>query len=118
MDAEQELLSSVPVPAVAFEKSADGIVTLLNEKSGNRVIRKILDFFKAGQLFRVRLDEVGSRSWLLADGRRTVFEIVRDLRAAFGERVEPAEKRVALFFLQLYKAKQVKLYKKTEEKDE
>ena len=43
---------------------------------------------------RVRLDEVGSFTWRLLDGRHTVAEIAAALRTEFGERVEPAEERL------------------------
>ena len=44
---------------------------------------------------RIRLDDMGSFSWERMDGTRTVQEIAQELRAEFGDEVEPAEERLA-----------------------
>jgi hypothetical protein len=52
---------------------------------------------------RVRLDEVGSLSWNLLDGRRTVGEVAAALRERFGDRVEPAEERLGTLLRTLHR---------------
>lgn len=46
---------------------------------------------------RWRLDELGSFCWRRLDGERTVGELADELRAEYGETVEPAEERVGRF---------------------
>jgi len=54
---------------------------------------------------RLRLDEIGSATRQLLDGRRTAAEIARALQQKFGEKVEPVYDRLAIFFKQLEKQK-------------
>jgi hypothetical protein len=43
---------------------------------------------------RLRLDQMGSASWLLLDGEHSVAEVAAMLRERFGEDVEPVEERL------------------------
>ena len=43
---------------------------------------------------RIRLDDVGSFSWIHLDGERTVAEVADLLRMEFGDRVDPVEERL------------------------
>lgn len=43
---------------------------------------------------RIRLDPIGSFAWNHMDGNRSVAEMAEQLRAAFGDRVEPSEERL------------------------
>ena len=45
----------------------------------------------------LKLDEVGSFIWEQIDGRKSVGQIARRLSERFGERIEPAEGRLAQF---------------------
>jgi hypothetical protein len=51
----------------------------------------------------VRLDEVGSLAWMLFDGRRTVAQVAEELRATFGERVEPTEERLGVLVRMMHR---------------
>ncbi len=44
---------------------------------------------------RIRLDAVGSFAWASLDGTRTVRDVAQLLKKEFGEKVEPAEDRLA-----------------------
>ncbi|HWG89634.1 MAG TPA: PqqD family protein [Candidatus Thermoplasmatota archaeon] len=46
---------------------------------------------------RVTLDELGTATWLLADGSRTLQQIADELKARLGESVDPAGPRTAAF---------------------
>jgi hypothetical protein len=52
-------------------------------------------FFHKMSANRIRLDEVGSFAWLHLDGERTVGEVAGLLLEEFGEKVAPAEERLA-----------------------
>ena len=56
---------------------------------------------------RIRLDERGSFVWKRLDGARTVAELAAELRASFGESVEPAEERLGELVRQLRRARLV-----------
>lgn len=48
---------------------------------------------------RIRLDEMGSCTWLLLDGEHTVAQIAQQLRERFGDAIEPAEERLGRLIL-------------------
>ncbi|MDV3104239.1 PqqD family protein [Thermococcus waiotapuensis] len=56
-----------------------------------------------GDYRRIELDEVGAYIWELCDGRKTVAEIGKALKARFGEEVEPLYERLVTFLLELRK---------------
>ncbi|ASJ06331.1 PqqD family protein [Thermococcus pacificus] len=56
-----------------------------------------------GDYRRIELDEVGAYIWELCDGRRTIGEIGKALKARFGEEVEPLYERLVTFLLELRK---------------
>lgn len=53
--------------------------------------------------YKIKLDEIGSFTWNLCDGKNTVKEIGLLLKEEFGEQVEPLYERLALFFQNLEK---------------
>ncbi|NJE03904.1 PqqD family protein [Thermococcus sp. MV11] len=56
-----------------------------------------------GEYRRIELDEMGAYTWELCDGRRTVKEIGKALKARFGEEVEPLYERLMTFLFELRK---------------
>lgn len=56
---------------------------------------------------RIRLDDRGSFVWKRLDGSQTVAELAVQLRARFGEAVEPAEERLGELVRQLRRARLV-----------
>ena len=57
---------------------------------------------------KLRLDDVGTFSWRLIDGGRTVNQIAAELRREFGERAEPCEERLGRFMKQLQREELVR----------
>jgi hypothetical protein len=51
---------------------------------------------------RANLDEIGSKVWLLIDGKRKVGDIAIILKEELKEKVEPVYDRLYLFMNQLY----------------
>jgi hypothetical protein len=49
----------------------------------------------------LKLDDLGGRVWELCDGERTVHDIVKVMAMEFGEKVDPAVDRTALYIVQL-----------------
>ncbi|QDA30556.1 PqqD family protein [Thermococcus indicus] len=56
-----------------------------------------------GDYRRIELDEMGAYTWELCDGRRTVKEIGKALKARFGENAEPLYERLVTFLFELAK---------------
>jgi len=92
---EVNLLEIKPVRTAEAEER-DGRVVVHRPKPTSRGLRRLLDrFLHAMSASRLRLDDLGSFSWERMDGTRTVQEIAEELRAEFGDEVEPAEERLA-----------------------
>jgi len=74
----------------------DGTVAILEERFRWGWMRR---FFPraAARPIRIRLDEVGTFSWLAMDGVRSVGDLAGPLEERFGDRVRPAAERVARF---------------------
>ncbi|CAD5243269.1 PqqD family protein [Thermococcus camini] len=56
-----------------------------------------------GEYRRIELDEIGAYTWELCDGRRTVKEIGKALKARFGDEIEPLYERLVTFLFELAK---------------
>ena len=57
--------------------------------------------------YRIRLDEVGSFIWKACDGETPLTAIAGRLRAEFGDRVEPAEERLARFVQSMLRSRMI-----------
>jgi hypothetical protein len=100
----------VPVRTREHEVEASGLVTILEPRFHNRVLKRLFAARIArSPLVRMRLDELGTATWLAIDGTRTVAEVADQVRAACGERCEPVYTRVALFIGQLARNRFVRL---------
>ena len=105
-DKERELegvnlLGLAPVRLAEWEDE-HGKVVVLRPFPTARGVRGLLDrFFHRMSASRIRLDEVGSVAWRALDGSRTVAEVAELLREEFGEKVDPADRRLAHLIWQM-----------------
>ena len=102
---QHNLLELIPKPAVDSETSEKQTVNLLLPRYGEGRIGKFLERHLKSTPIKVKLDEFGSEVWQLCNGRRRVSEIGHVLEKKFGEKVEPVNDRLALFFKQLERGK-------------
>ena len=102
--ADINLLDLVPRRTAEHEIDGERIVTVLMPRFKNRLLKRLLVPRYRSPHIKIKLDEIGSETWLLCDGRRTVGEIAALMRERFGERIEPCHDRLALFFKQLERA--------------
>lgn len=89
------LLDLTPRREVAWEQGEDGSVTLVRERPRVRSPRSLgrwVSFMMAPP--RIRLDDVGSYTWLRMDGATDVRELAEMVRTEFGDRVEPVGQRL------------------------
>lgn len=103
-----ELLTKIPVQAVAFETLEDGTVVLLRPKFTNAKLGWLQRLLPR-PVFRVRLDAKGAFIWGAVDGRRTVREVCEQVRERFGAEAEPVEERTLAFVYQMVSGEFVRL---------
>lgn len=92
----------VPVRKQKHEINEMGNVNLIVPKFKNE---KISNFFipkTKSKYFKVKLDEIGSATWLLIDGEKNVQDICNLLVEKFGEKITPVDERTSKFFTILY----------------
>ncbi len=96
---EQNYLDRIPkrTEGLSWEQGEEGIVILLVENTGvfNRIAQKL---FKRPKYTKVHMDKYGSFLWPLMDGKRTVSDLARLQKDAFGEEVEPLYPRIVKYF--------------------
>lgn len=100
------MLELVPFTKVGHEINSEGLVTLLYPKFKNARLNSFI-FARKSPFIRLNLDEIGSESWLLIDGKKSVEEIAQTLSEKFGEKVHPATERLGKFLSQLYNNKYI-----------
>ena len=86
---------------VDYDVGDDSLVTLKSPRFRNRLMRRWLQPRLKRPFLKVKLDEIGSRVWLLCDGRKNVKEIASLLREEFKDGIEPCYDRLGLYFQQL-----------------
>ena len=86
-----------PLRVIAWERSGDGCITLIYPKFRTRFLQKYLLPLLPKPNFRIRLDKYASFIWLRCDGQMEVAQIAMEMRAAFGEQIEPVYERIGLF---------------------
>jgi hypothetical protein len=59
--------------------------------------------------YRIRLDEVGSLVWKHCDGETSVEKILGEMRAHFGDKIEPADQRLKTFLAQMQQSKMIEI---------
>lgn len=104
-----DYLDRTPVRCVECEAGEGGCVTLLRPKFPKGLLAKWVQPRLARPYYRVKLDEIGSAVWILADGSRTIRQIATEIELRFGDRVRPADARVASFVRELDRGAMVTL---------
>jgi hypothetical protein len=101
MENKDNILDYVPVQNCQWGTDEKNKVYLIKEKTKNKLLKKIIGWLGRSQDFHIHLDELGSAAWLQADGQRTILAIGLILKQTFAEKIEPAETRLAHFFVLL-----------------
>lgn len=89
------LLELTPV-RVHNHEEVNGLVNILIPKFKNEFMKKLIPKNKP-QDIRIKLDELGSVTWLSIDGNKKVKEIIEELKLKMGEKIEPAVDRISKF---------------------
>ena len=88
-------------------REEDGRCVLLRPRLGTSRLGRWLAGLAGDPHYRIRLDEVGTLVWKSCDGRTSLAEIARSMRSRFGDRVEPADERLARFVRRMLKGRMI-----------
>ena len=100
------LLDLTPFRKIDHELEENGMAILQYPKFKNKKVSKYM-LGNRTPYIHMKLDEIGTASWLLIDGKRKVGEIINMLIEQFGDRVQPAHDRLGKFLSQLYNNKYI-----------
>ena len=95
-------LDLTPIRLEKEEIDSENLVTILIPKFKNNFAKKYIVPRLKSNLIKLKLDELGSESWLTIDGMKKVGEIAKELSLKLGEKIHPAEERLTKFLTVLY----------------
>ena len=113
MNNEKNFLDYIPVKNIDWKQDEEGTVYLIKERTKNKLLKKLIDWFKRDQYFYIHLDHLGTAAWLAIDGKRTVARISQLMKERFGEDLEQAEQRVSHFMGMMKRNDFIELLEKT-----
>lgn len=96
------LLELTPVLKVEFELNENQNVVLLIPRFKSSFAQKYLIPKFRSKFIKANLDEIGSLTFLLIDGKKNIFEISNLLKEKHGDEVEPVYERVSKFIAYLF----------------
>lgn len=100
------MLDLTPFRKIEHKMEENGHATLLYPKFKNPKVAKFMLGNKS-PFIHMNLDEIGTASWLLIDGKKNVTQIASELTAQLGEKVQPVNERLGKFLSQLYNNKYI-----------
>ena len=95
-------LEVTPIRAVNEEINEENLVTVLIPKVTSKIGKKYFEPMLKSPYIKLKLDEIGSATWLSIDGKKKVFEIASELVRKFGDKIDPVEERLTKFLTTLY----------------
>lgn len=84
-----------------------GRCVLLRPRFGTSRLGRWLNGLAGDPHYRIRLDDIGTHVWKSCDGRTSLVEIARSMRLAFGDRIEPADERLARFVGRMLRSRMI-----------
>lgn len=97
---KKNLLELVPLKLVGSEVREDGKATLLIPRFKSKFLLNFLPKHKS-PFFKINLDDFGTGFWNIVDNEKTVEQVGTELKAKFGEAIEPVFERLNIFIFQL-----------------
>lgn len=95
-------LEVTPLRILKEEVDQNNFVTVLIPKVTNRFAKKYFEPMLKTPVIKLKLDEIGSASWLAIDGKKKVAEIAAELVQKFGDKIDPVEERLTKYLTTLY----------------
>jgi hypothetical protein len=100
-------LELTPIRSVEFESDLNNQITLLLPKFTSTFAKKYIVPRLKTKVFRLKLDELGSASWIAIDGYKNVSSVADELLASIGEKIQPVEERLTKFLTLLYEQRYI-----------
>ena len=100
------MLYLTPFRKIEHKLEEDGNVTLLYPKFKNSKMSKYM-LGRRSPHIKLKLDELGTATWLLIDGKSRIEKIALELSEKFGEKINPVQDRLGKFLSQLYNNKYI-----------
>ncbi|MGD0710748.1 MAG: PqqD family protein [Bacteroidales bacterium] len=100
------MLYLTPFRKIEHRVEEDGNITLLYPKFKNSKVSKYM-LGRKSPYIQLKLDELGTASWLMMDGKTRVEKIALELSDKFGEKINPVHDRLGKFLSQLYNNKYI-----------
>jgi hypothetical protein len=113
---EYNYLDLTPYKRFKEEINQDGIVNIIIPKFSSKFAAKYIVPKLKSPNIKLKLDEIGSGTWLLIDGEKKVATIAEALQLKFGDKIDPVNQRLATFLTQLFKQKFIS-FKEFQEKE-
>ena len=88
-------------------REEDGRCVLLRPRFGSSRLARWVAGLGGDPYYRIRLDEVGTLVWKACDGRTSLAAIEHRLWQRFGDRVAPADQRLARFAGRLLRGRMI-----------
>jgi hypothetical protein len=95
------LLELVPEQLVDSTRDDEGIITILGPRFKTGFMKKLVGSRLKSPYFKIALDDIGTTVWENIDGTQNIGKISDILKEKFGEKIEPVNNRLAMFFTQL-----------------
>ena len=95
----------IPLHTIGYETKEDGCVNILLPRFKNNLLAHVMEAFNRKKIIHIKLDEFGTATWLIIDGKRSVTKICEKLNEEFPDKLKPAnetEERVNKFLTVLY----------------
>ena len=107
-DAER-FWTARPSRRLEWRELDDGGCLVLRPKFGEHRVGRWLAARLGHPCYRIRLDDVGAFIWKACDGETPLTVMAGRLRDEFGERVEPAEERLARFVQSMLRSRMIEV---------
>jgi hypothetical protein len=95
-------LELTPFRSYEHQIEDNGLVTVLMPKFENKYLKSFFLSKAKSPVIRIKLDEIGSETWLQIDGEKKVETISEILSDKFGDKINPVHERLTSFLTQLY----------------
>ncbi len=100
---EYNYLSLTPVRVHKYEDRDDGMVNILIPRFKSEFAKKFFSKAVRSEFIKANLDEFGTATWKLIDGRKNVEQIGKGLIEKYGETIEPVYERLTKFLTDLHR---------------
>lgn len=107
---QSNFLDLRPVRVLNHESREDGLINLMMPRFKNKYWSRMFQPRSRSEFIRIKLDQSGSRTWMLIDGEISVLRICEKLMEQYPDdftQTEETGKRVTKFLSMLYEQRYI-----------